>query len=584
MKALALFCVFVVAKLLVIGGRELPWSPYMPFVLFWQDALVAMLFGVVEYALQRRQAVCWGLYWVMVGYAAINVPITRILSFPLTWQMTHAAGGALSDSITHYLTAATFAQVTIVMLAGATFAAFARRFNPPIGKAGFGALAALALGGWLSEARGIECSGLHPNALVAFVESALPRVEKAPATARDDWRASLAGASDAEDLAPLRAAAAGRNVVLISLESTGARYLRCYGAKEDATPNLTRLAESAVVFENAYAVTPESIKGLLSVLCSRYPAFDTKGEDYASVTTVSLAQRLAREGYRTALFHSGRFMYLGMNAVIRDRGFETLEDAGDISGNFNSSFGVDEPATVGRMLAWIDALPQGQRFCLHYLPIAGHHPYATPEPGPFPGSDDSGQYLNALHYGDAALGAFLEALRRRNLEANTLFVIYGDHGEAFGQHDGNYGHTLFIYEENVRVPLLVAMPGAAIQAKRVKRIASLIDLAPTVLDLLDLPAPPDFQGRSLLNPGPRAALFFTDYGLPLAGVRDGKWKLIMRIGFPRAKIFDIEADPTETHNLAEENRDLVAKWQHRLQGWASAQKTLVLRPQEPRAR
>ena len=74
-------------------------------------------------------------------------------------------------------------------------------------------------------------------------------------------------------------------------------------------------------------------------------------------------------------------------------------------------------------------------------------------------SDDAGQYLNALHFGDAALGKFLDGLRARGLDTNTLFVIYGDHGEAFGQHEGNYGHTLFLYEENIRVPLLIAMPG-----------------------------------------------------------------------------------------------------------------------------
>jgi len=336
------------------------------------------------------------------------------------------------------------------------------------------------------------------------------------------------------------------------------------------------------VFENAYAASPESIMGLFSVLCSRYPAFDTSGEDYAFVRTPGIAERLGSEGYRTALFHSGRFMYLGMNAVVQQRGFGTLEDAGAIGGNFNSSFGVDEPATVERMLKWIDALPSGQHFLLHYLPIAGHHPYATPERGPFPESDDAGQYLNALHYGDAALGEFLDALRARSLDTNTLFVIYGDHGEAFGQHEGNYGHTLFLYEENVRVPLVIAMPGAPAEPKRVKRMASLVDLAPTVLDLLGLTFTPDYQGTSLLAPGERAALFFTGYSLPLAGVRDGKWKLISELGASRAKLFDVEADPGETRNLAVLHPDLVATWQRRLQDWAAAQKALILHPERPK--
>jgi arylsulfatase A-like enzyme len=397
-------------------------------------------------------------------------------------------------------------------------------------------------------------------------------------TGQGDWRASTITARDNDDLSALVGAAAGRNVVLISLESTGASSLRCYGSKDDPTPNLTRLAASSLVFDHAYAVTPESLKGLFSVLCSRYPAFDTTGEDYAAVRTPSLAARLSQEGYRTALFHSGRFMYLGMDAVVQERGFGTLEDAGAIGGNFNSSFGVDEPATVERMLSWIEALPHGQRFFLHYLPIAGHHPYATPTRGPFPESDDTGQYLNALHYGDVSLGRLLDGLHVRGLDTNTLFVIYGDHGEAFGQHEGNYGHTLFVYEENVRVPLLIAMPGAAVEPKRVTRVASLIDLAPTVLDLLGLSNEPDYQGVSLLAAGDRAALFFTDYSLPLVGVRDGKWKLIHELNTSRVKLFDLERDPTETHNVAAEHPALVAQWQPRLSAWASAQKHLIVRP------
>jgi arylsulfatase A-like enzyme len=122
------------------------------------------------------------------------------------------------------------------------------------------------------------------------------------------------------------------------------------------------------------------------------------------------------------------------------------------------------------------------------------------------------------------------------------------------------------------------MPGAYHEPRRVHRIASLIDLAPTVLDLLGLTPSPEYQGTSLLCPGPRAALFFTDYGLPLAGVRDGKWKLITRLNSPRAQLFNLETDPEERLNLSDEHPDLVAAWQRRLLTWSSTQKSLVLHP------
>jgi arylsulfatase A-like enzyme len=579
-KTLALFFVLVTAKLLVVAGHELPWSPWTPLVLFWQDALVALLFGAVDFALRRKPIAGWTLYWLIAGYAALNVPLTRIAGSPLTWQMSQATGSALADSITHYFTIATFSQIAIVLLAALGCAAFCARLTLPAYKRiGFAILPALALAGSI-VARRVDYSGFERNALVAFVNSALPHVGGTISGEPADWRKSVVGSKHYDELSSLAGAAAGRNVVLISLESTGARYLPCYGAQRDATPNLTRLAKTSILFENAYAATPESIKGLFSVLCSRYPAFDTKGDNYAAVRTPSIAQRLADTGYRTALFHSGRFMYLGMNAIVQRRGFETLEDAGAIGGNFNSSFGVDEPATVERMLKWIDSLPKGQRFFVHYLPIAGHHPYVTPEQGPFPDAEDADQYLNALHYGDAALGTFFDGLRRRGLDTNTLFVIYGDHGEAFGQHEGNFGHTLFLYEENVRVPFLIAMPGAMSESKRVKHIASLIDLAPTVLDLLGLGVEPDYQGTSLLSGGggdvgERAALFYTDYSLPLIGVRDGKWKLISQFGSRRTKLFDLETDPLETRDLADRHSEIVAAWEQRLSDWARAQKVLL---------
>src|SRR5262249_41774945 len=118
----------------------------------------------------------------------------------------------------------------------------------------------------------IDTIGLHRNAIVALVATALPRISSQ--YAGDDWRASPYGGPSARDLSRLRGAASGRNVVMISLESTAAEYLRPYGAAADPMPNLTGLANQAILFENTYAVYPESIKTLFSVLFSQYPAID----------------------------------------------------------------------------------------------------------------------------------------------------------------------------------------------------------------------------------------------------------------------------------------------------------------------
>ena len=145
--------------------------------------------------------------------------------------------------------------------------------------------------------------------------------------------------------------------------------------------------------------------------------------------------------------------------MLGQQHFDTTADAGAIGGNIRSSFGVEEPATVQHMLSWIDKLPAG-RALLSRLPAGGRPPSlrlsrrrAVSRRRP-----NLAAYKNALHYGDASLGAFLDGLRQRGLDRRTMFVVVGDHGEAFGQHDGNFGHSLFIFEENIRVPLFFALP------------------------------------------------------------------------------------------------------------------------------
>jgi arylsulfatase A-like enzyme len=228
------------------------------------------------------------------------------------------------------------------------------------------------------------------------------------------------------------------------------------------------------------------------------------------------------------------------------------------------------------MLAWLDERP-GEPFLLTYLPIAGHHPYDAPG-GPFPDDREIDRYRNSLRYADDSLAVLLDGLRRRGLEGDTLFVICGDHGEAFGQHEGNFGHTLFIYEENVRVPLLVAAPGL-IEEARIRRVASLVDVAPTVLDLLGLPTPDDYLGRSLLSAEPRMALFCTDYSLGLVGLRDGRWKMIHELDSGRSQLFDLDADPDEKCDLSGAMAERTAVYREHLLRWAAAQKYRLTRKQ-----
>jgi phosphoglycerol transferase MdoB-like AlkP superfamily enzyme len=572
MIGVSLFLVFVLAKTCVLWGHLAQLTLWSAIAYVWQDALVALLFGVLA---SRAGTIARATgYWVLVVYAAINIPVSRAVFTPLTRPMLRAARGPLADSILLYVTGTNVLLMLAILAVAFALPRLMRRVPRTFGAAAAVCAVGLILLGPAASAR-VDTRGMDRNVVMALIGARLPSVQAATQSA--DWRRSRYETAPTEDLSRFSGSATGFNVVLISLESTAAQYLSLYGSQYDVMPNLSALARQALVFENAYAVYPESIKGLFSVLCSVYPAFDSQPEEYAHSGCRSVADVLGEAGYRTAMFHSGRFGYLGMDSIVRNRGYQTLEDAGAIGGNYNSSFGVDEPATVTRMLAWIDSLPRGQRFFLNYLPIAGHHPYASPERGPFTGTAEIDQYRNALHYGDASLGSLVEGLRARGLERNTIWLIYGDHGEAFHQHEGNFGHTFFVYEENVHVPLIVAAPGAMNGQQRVRKVVSLVDVAPTILDLLGIAPPASYQGRTMLDAAPRMALFFTDYSLGLLGLRDGRWKFIDETGSGRVELFDLDRDPREASNLAAQHAANAAWYETVVRGWSRAQQSYMAR-------
>ena len=533
--AIGLAATLLLARVLSLWGRMPSTSWYSPMALVWQDAAIVVVFALLSTwsgregraGLERALRVS---YLVLVALAAINVPVIRTLGSPITVPMLRAAGGPLTDSVVHV---ATFGNILaiVAVLGVSVIVPFAvgvqslatshvtSRARTLIVSAG-----ALAVVGGL-VAPSVPTAGLERSALVALASTAFPRV-RGVATAGDTWRTSFgavrqgdaqstrpSGADSAQsgdaDLRKLRGAATGRNVLLVVLESTAASYLAPWGAATDPMPRLSALARDAVLFENAYAAYPESVKGLVATLASQYPAFDVPAESHAGAMRTALPAVLASAGYRTALFHSGRMMYLGMAELLAPSGFDTMDDAADISGERESSFGVDDVATVRQLLRWVDRQPAGQPFFATYLPIAGHHPYATATPPRTPHATDRDRYLAALGESDAALAALLDGLAARHLDSSTVVVVVSDHGEAFGQHVGNDGHTLALYEENVHVPMLIAVPHAA--HERVARVASLLDVAPTILDLVGVRAPTTFQGVSLLGSGQRTALFFTDY-------------------------------------------------------------------------
>jgi hypothetical protein len=533
---LSLLVIYSIGKLLTVAFHGFEVRLATIAVLLWQDMLSAALL-VLVFRWSRRAA--WILYAIGVLHFAISMPLLRLMTTPLTVPLLNAGSGTLADSISHHVDLVNLGLIAGTLFLGGVFPFLFRRLGERIPPVLYAPAALCVLAGFLLT-RSSDLQGLHRNSVFAFMRSLSHSAEAALASSAVQPKHTPSSR---------HGALKGANILLIGLESTGTKHLSTYGARTDPMPFLSQLGREGIAFENVYAPYPESIKGLAALLFSRQPHFGFDPEDVAPDFGASLASQLARAGYGAALFHSGRFMYLGMDNVLAAAGFHRADDAGAIGGNHNSSFGVDDFSTVEHLLKWLDARTNSNPFFLHYLPISGHHPYEVPVRGPFAGPDDERRYLNALHYSDLALKKLVDGLRERVLLDTTLVAIYGDHGEAFGEHPGNYGHTLFLYEENVRVPLIFWMP-AKLEPERINSLASLIDVAPTVCDLLGVLSPGCFEGASIFHAMDRPAFFSTEYSMRLRGVRFREWKLILEDDTGYTRLYHLERDPSEQTNLA----------------------------------
>jgi arylsulfatase A-like enzyme len=174
------------------------------------------------------------------------------------------------------------------------------------------------------------------------------------------------------------------------------------------------------------------------------------------------------------------------------------------------------------------------------------------------------------------VGKLLHALEERHLDKTTLVVIVGDHGEAFGQH-GQWTHAQTLYEESVHVPLILINPDL-FHGERSPVVGGLIDLAPTVLEILGFEPPDRWQGRSLWSARRSSRVyFFAPWSDQLFGFREKDLKVIYNASTNRFEAYDLARDPRETINRALQMRGAIPVWQERLAAWVQYQSKMMQR-------
>lgn len=363
-------------------------------------------------------------------------------------------------------------------------------------------------------------------------------------------------------LSPSKAALAQSkpNLLLITLDTTRADRMGFLGSTRDLTPTLDALALESLVFTRAYAQAPITPVSHATILTGTYPPFHHVVDFGVSLpaTVPYLPDLLRRRGYRTAAF-VGSLVLDPSNGTAPgfDRGFDRY-DAG-----FRMRLpGQDRYQTVerrgeevvGRALSWLGGGPQEPFFLWVHL-FDPHDPYDPPPDlkRRFAASPYDGEIASV----DRLTARLTGALRGNGLLDRTLLAVTADHGEALGAH-GEDTHGLFLYEPSLHVPLLVRLPAREHVGLRVTTRVRLVDLAPTILEVLAVPVPAAMQGASLLpltrTPAAedRPVYSETEYPrrgfgwAPLASWRSDRFLFVRA---PRRELYDLVADPGETKNL-----------------------------------
>lgn len=348
----------------------------------------------------------------------------------------------------------------------------------------------------------------------------------------------------------------GAHIVLITIDALRADHLGAYGyAARPLSPSLDELAARSVVFEQAFGQAPHSSHSLASLMTSEY--VPPRKELGLPLPTLTLARLLRDVGYHAAAFYTQGIFHTDGEHLARYRDarfdFERVSHR-----HLDAEARTDE---VLHELGRIVELGEPPSFVwAHYFDA--HEPYEATTFGDSEVQRYDGEILNV----DRAVGRLLRGARER-VSRPLVVVISADHGEEFRDHGGVY-HGSTLYQEQIRVPLIVHVPG--LSARRVPTPVELVDLAPTLLGLVGAPIPASMRGDDLrpllqgaeLDPGPAFASVGTSHM-----VVSWPYKLILDLRFGTVQLFDLARDPAERASLADERPDLAGRLQAELHAW-----------------
>jgi arylsulfatase A-like enzyme len=487
----------------------------------------------------------------LAGAAAAEPLTLRLAELPARgadgrWSVAGAAGGRLhatpGEALDLFLHLPEQAQLFVALLP-----------NVPAGR--FHVLVATDEDG--EHELALERSGTGWRGDLSGLAGRIVRLRLANASGAPlDWLGPRIAGTREQDPPLLTAAPPGTerpSILLYVVDALRADHLSLYGYGRPTSPRLEALARRAVVFDHAYSAAADTMGSLPALLLSTPASVAIDRLRRRLPTDPTLPERLRAAGYATAAFQTNFTLRPALGFA---RGFARYELMRPKPERPVPKIGADELHAAA--LPWLVAERDKPAFTW-IQSLDTHNPYDPPAPflGRFGGKPglahelDPDRYDEAIAYADHALGELLDALERSGRLAHTAVVVTADHGESLGE-GGRRLHGSSFHQELVHVPLLVALPWQR-GPVRVGETVSLMDLAPTLLELAGVAVPEPWQGHSLLAATPR------DVPRSALGERsrqeawflvEGRWKLVDRDGRPR--LFDVDADPAEQRDLADQ--------------------------------